>query len=298
MRKILDALRGLSSNVNKISYDTSINTAIANTISHDAAINSALMVETIYRQRLSDHKNEFARKYARKYFSQTDEDGITLEIINRIRSRKPEYGKHFIEFGVGDGFENNTLVLLSLGWKGSWFGGQDLAYKTEDSRSLRFHKSWISNNNILSLYQQALRDWSISEVDMISLDLDGNDYYFIESLLSHDAKPPLFICEYNAIFPYGANWIMDYDENHQWQGGHYFGASLCSFVNLFSQHGYFLCACNPHTGANAFFVRNEYKDLFPEIPEKPEDIYATPFYKLENRFANGLTPEFIRSIFE
>lgn len=282
--KILGALRALSSNISRIG--------------HDASANTALMVESIYRQRLSDHKNEFAKKYARKYFSQADEDGITLEILNRIRSKRPECGKHFIEFGVGDGCENNTLVLLSLGWKGSWFGGQDLAFNAEDSRSLRFRKSWIRNDNVIGLYHQALDDWSISDFDMLSLDLDGNDYYFIKSLLSHGARPLLFICEYNAIFPYGANWKMSYDDHHQWQGGHYFGASLCSFVSLFSDYGYFLCACNPHTGANAFFVRNEYRDLFPEIPERVEDIYATPFYRLENRFTNRVTADFIRSIFE
>ncbi|MFO0030983.1 MAG: hypothetical protein ACK54Z_01840 [Cyanobacteriota bacterium] len=282
--KILGALRDLSSNIGRIG--------------HDASANTALMVESIYRQRLSDHKNEFAKKYSRKYFSQADEDGITLEILDRIRSVRPKCGKRFVEFGVGDGCENNTLVLLSLGWTGSWFGGQDLAFNVDNSRSLRFHKSWIRSDSVISLYNQALNDWSTSEFDMISLDLDGNDYYFIESLLSHGARPPLFICEYNAIFPYGANWKMKFDDNHQWQGGNYFGASLCSFVGLFSGFDYFLCACNPQTGVNAFFVRNEYKDLFPEIPERAEDIYATPFNRLENRFANRVTADFIRSIFE
>ena len=185
-----------------------------------------------------------------------------MEILNRVRTRRPECGKHFVEFGVGDGCENNTLVLLSLGWTGSWFGGQDLAFNADDSRSLRFHKSWIKSDNVIGLYRQALSDWSISEFDIMSLDLDGNDYYLIASLLSHGARPALFLCEYNAIFPFGANWKMNYDDNHQWQGGHYFGASLCSFVGLFAKYGYFLCACNPHTGVNAFFVRNEYRDLF------------------------------------
>lgn len=289
--KIIAALKALYQSVYQIHKDSKINNALSE-------INNALLVEIIYRQRLSEHKNEFARRYARKYFSQTDEDGLTLEIVKRIRSKNTGYGKYFAEFGVGDGCENNTLVLLSLGWLGSWFGGQDLAFNAENSRSLRFHKSWITKDNIINLYHQALNDWSISELDIVSLDLDGNDYYFIDSLLSNDVRPPLFICEYNAIVPIGANWKISYDDNHQWQGDHYFGASISSFISLFSKHGYFLCACNPHTGANAFFIRNEYRDLFPEIPEKAEDIYATPFYRLDNKFTHRMAPQFIRSLFE
>jgi hypothetical protein len=280
--KILDALKSLSSSV------LSINNGIG--------VNNALLVESIYRQRLSEHKNLFAKKYAKKYFSQTDEDGLTLEIINRIRNAHNGYGKFFAEFGVGDGCENNTLVLLSLGWKGSWFGGQQLAFDTEGSKSLRFQKSWITRDNIASLYQQALKEWSIDEIDVVSLDLDGNDFYFIQNLLSNNHKPPLFICEYNAIFPVDANWQITYDDNHQWQGDHYFGASLGSLVQLFSTHDYFLCACNPHTGANAFFVRNEYRHLFPDIPNRIEDIYVQPFYLLDNKFTHRISPHFIRSL--
>jgi hypothetical protein len=33
-----------------------------------------------------------------------------------------------LEFGVGDGTENNTLVLLSIGWRGAWVGGENLAF--------------------------------------------------------------------------------------------------------------------------------------------------------------------------
>ncbi len=265
----------------------------------DAALTAnALLSEEVYRRRLSEHKNEFARKHARRYFSQTDEDGITLEIVNRIGSLKPDFGNHFVEFGVGDGCENNTLVLLSLGWSGSWFGGQDLAFNAEDSKSLRFTKAWIVNDNIIQLYCQALQDWSIHQVDMISLDLDGNDFYFIERLLAFGARPPLFICEFNGILPVGSNWRINYDDSHQWNRDHYFGASLCCFADLFNSFGYFLCACNPHTAANAFFVQNEYRDLFPEIPEKIDDIYAPPFYRLDNRFTHRRSPRFIRSLFE
>jgi hypothetical protein len=30
----------------------------------------------------------------------------------------------FAEFGVGNGLENNTLILLASGWRGFWIDGQ------------------------------------------------------------------------------------------------------------------------------------------------------------------------------
>ena len=43
-----------------------------------------------------------------KIYSQSDEDGIIREIFNRIGTTN----KIFIEFGIGNGLENNSLALL------------------------------------------------------------------------------------------------------------------------------------------------------------------------------------------
>ena len=47
-------------------------------------------------------------------FLAIDEDGITIEIFKRLKNLN---SGSFLELGVGDGTENNTLILLSLGWK-------------------------------------------------------------------------------------------------------------------------------------------------------------------------------------
>lgn len=57
-------------------------------------------------------------------FSQFDEDSITLEILNRIGLHKG----FFVEFGVGNGLENNSIVLLASDWEGAWFGGQEISF--------------------------------------------------------------------------------------------------------------------------------------------------------------------------
>jgi hypothetical protein len=80
-------------------------------------------------------------RFGAKYSSQADEDGITLEILKRIVIK----GGTFAELGVGDGLENNTLVLLASGWHGFWIGGQDLCFNHKlNPRRFAFIKAWVS----------------------------------------------------------------------------------------------------------------------------------------------------------
>ena len=51
-----------------------------------------------------------------RVYSQADEDGILHEIFRRIGEGK----RTFLELGVGNGLENNTLFLLVQGWSGIW----------------------------------------------------------------------------------------------------------------------------------------------------------------------------------
>ena len=263
----------------------------------NGGLQESLLRESLYQKRLDSHPNQFAKNYAKKFFSQDDEDGITLEIIQRIKSERPSFGGFFAEFGVGDGCENNTLVLLSMGWKGCWFGGQDLAFDVSSSQSLRFRKVWLNSENIAQVCRDGMSQFSVNSFDVVSLDLDGNDYYLVEQILRFVCKPSIFVCEYNGVFPLEVSWKMPYNPSHSWAGDHYFGCSLRAYVDLFGDHGYFLCACNPGTGVNAFFVSNEYRHLFPDVPSDLSEIYATPFYVVRSGLNHKYTPRFIRSIF-
>ena len=200
-------------------------------------------------------------------FSQSDEDGITLEILKRINLEKGV----FTEFGVGDGLENNSIILLMQGWKGAWFGGENIVLDTSKSLKLKFQKVWITRNNIFELYSS-----NFAESDVVSLDLDGNDYYLIEELLKKGAKPKLFIVEYNAKFPPHIFFKIKYRENHKFADNDYYGASLRAFNELFESFGYRLVCCNS-VGVNAFFVLKEYSKYFNDIPTDLNDLYCEPF---------------------
>lgn len=235
-------------------------------VPHLQAVRSAV-ARVDYQLCLDRAQNPFVR-YGHKCFSQGDEDGLTLEILRRL---KCNHGA-FIEFGIGNGLENNTLVLLACGWEGTWVGNENLAFALPADSPLTYRKQWITLDNIL--------DHLPATLDLISLDVDGNDLHFAKRLLDAGITPSLIIIEYNAKFPPPVRWSMPYDSHHIWRGDDYFGASLCAFDDLMASHGYFLVCCNAMSGCNAFFVQQRHRALFPEVPAAIEQIYVPPRYDL------------------
>jgi hypothetical protein len=206
-----------------------------------------------------------------KYFSQNDEDGILMEILRRIKLTDPG---QFLEIGVGDGLENNTLILIATGWSGAWIGGERLAFKAAETR-LSFVQEWVTTENVATLARRALSriEASLEAVSVASVDIDGNDYHIADELLSSGLHPDVFIVEYNAKFPPGVEFVMHYKPEYVWHGGDYFGASLLSWARLFERFGYFLAACNL-SGVNAFFVHKRHRNVFDDVPEAIDDLFV------------------------
>lgn len=230
-------------------------------------------------------------RFGRKHFSQNDEDGLIEEILRRIRGQGPGT---FLELGVGDGAENNTLNLLASGWHGAWLGGEALRF-AETGPRLTFRRCWIDRDNVAALARDALRAQGIESPDVLSIDLDGNDFHFCQALLASGLRPALWVLEYNARFGAGSEWVMPYDPQHRWDGSDYFGASLAAFQNLMHGAGYRLVACNV-TGANAFFVRQELTGAFQELPSDWRRLYMPPGYVQYPWLGHRPSPRTIESI--
>ena len=220
----------------------------------------------------------------RRYWSQADEDGILEHILDRIGSNVHGF---FLEYGVGDGRECNTLALLSRGWSGGWISGQELIFRPHPAGRLIFQQAWITIDNILSLTNFALERMEAASrgIDVISVDLDGNDYHFTKVLLEAGIRPKVWISEYNARFPVGSRWVMPYRHHHEWAGDDYFGASISSFADLLEEHGYFPAACSAQ-GSNVFFVENALRNSFKDIPTELADLYQPPMYSLAPNWAH------------
>ena len=251
-----------------------------------------LILDFQTKQIQQSHPNPLNRLGA-KCFSQTDEDGITLEILKRLDVKKGCYA----EFGVGNGLENNTLILAAMGWRGFWVGGENLAFKHASSKNFTYIKTWITKENIAECARSGMQAINADNLDVVSLDLDGNDIHFVGELLDKGVLPKLFIVEYNGQFIPPAKFQIAYDPAHRWVGDNYFGAALTNFVELFERHAYRLVCCNAHTGANAFFVHNDFAHLFSDVPTDIRQIYTAPRYHLYSSYGHRQCAKTIERIF-
>jgi len=218
--------------------------------------------------------------FGKKVYSQTDEDGIIEAIFNLIPNDRT-----FLEIGIQTGVECNTHYLLLKGWRGTWVEGSDKFCKIIEKNlggvSFKNHlnvvNAFVDCDNIVKIFQDAHNYFNVKELDFFSLDIDGNDFYILETLFKNEIYPKVLCVEYNAKFAPPLDINIKYNKNHIWDYSDYLGCSLQCYTNLFIKHNYTLISCNL-PGINAFFVRNEYSSLFAKY--SIDDIYQPYRYYL------------------
>ena len=194
-------------------------------------------------------------RYGYKGYSQGDEDGLIDEIFRRIGTTN----RYFVEFGVGDGLQNNTAALLLGGWRGSWLEGSDSDVARIQQRfrqqlasdALRVRHTFITAENIETLFDELDVP---AEPDLVSIDIDGNDYWVWQAIRRW--RPRVVVIEYNAIFGRSARCVVPYRPDRVWDGSSHYGASLGALEALGQEKGYALVGCC-FQGTNAFFVRDD-----------------------------------------
>jgi hypothetical protein len=217
----------------------------------------------------------------KKFFSQSDEDGIIAEIFRRIGTTN----RIFVEFGAEAGGENNTRRLLESGWTGLWiegveeYGGQIRANFKEilESGRLKFIQSYVTRGNINRLIAGA---GITGEIDFLSIDIDSIDYYVFEAI---DVIQPRLVClEHN----YGVHsrppndWVMPYNEDYRWDwrtGADDFGASIVALTRLARAKGYELVGTGLYS-CNGFYVRRDCLGGKFSGPFEPERFYRPMNY--------------------
>jgi hypothetical protein len=212
-------------------------------------------------------------------YSQFGEDGIIETIFNTIGTKS----KRCIEFGAWDGYylSNAANLFVNHGWEAILIE----CSRTKFAELLNNVKKYkctciceavgIGSQSLESILQR--NSVSVSNIDLLSIDIDGNDYYIFESL--EKMQPRVIICEYNPTFPAHLDIYAKYDENGREYG---FGCSVGALVRIAKQKGYSLVAL---TECNAFFVRND------EIA--PFHAFETSVDKLQiNRYISYLITDF------
>jgi hypothetical protein len=191
-----------------------------------------------------------------KVFSEWGEDGIIQYLINNVEIKN----KTFIEFGVSDYKESITRFLLMNDlWKGLVIdsSAECISSIQKDEIYWRYNlkaiNNFITSENINNIF---LKEGFTGEIGLLSVDIDGNDYWVLEKIDVID--PVIIVCEYNSLFGKEFPVSIKYDPNFIRSKAHYsnlyFGASLPALVKLAEKKGYDFVGSNS-AGSNAFFVK-------------------------------------------
>ncbi len=222
---------------------------------------------------------------------------MILELLDRVGSTS----RYFVEIGGGDGAQANCLLLADVyGWHGLLIEAEprrhaDLEQKYRRNPHVKTAHSRVTAGNVDAMLRQA---GVPPDVDVLSVDIDGNDYWVWRSITS--TKPKIVIIEYNGNLDPESKLVIPMDDNHSWDETDYFGASLGAYRALASEKGYRL-AHTDRTGTNAFFVREEHASVLPSGSPAirranyfcqglglPRDPHDRPFVDLEtNRLVTG-----------
>ena len=210
--------------------------------------------------------------FERRVFSQNGEDGIIYELFRRIGTTN----RYFVEFGVEDGLECNSAQLARCAnWNGLFIEGNRASFNRLQRNyaglsNLRFAHHFVTRENIVQIFRA---HGVPQEPDLLSIDIDGNDYWVWQSL--EEFRPRVVVIEYNAMYPPPARWIMSYNPGHAWDGTSYHGASLTSLTELAHAKQYSLVGTDSH-GVNAFFVQNTLLVQLGLPSLSPEAAYHPP----------------------
>jgi hypothetical protein len=115
-----------------------------------------------------------------------------------------------------------------------------------------------------------------TEPDVLSIDVDGNDYSIWQALTTY--SPRIVVIEYNARWPLLERWVQPYDPERVWQGTDNYGASLGALRSLGEEKGYHFVHTEL-TGNNAFFIRADLEAVLP----RPEVVPL----RAPNHFLSG-----------
>ncbi|MEA2300052.1 MAG: hypothetical protein QOE44_587 [Solirubrobacteraceae bacterium] len=204
-------------------------------------------------------------------FSQNGEDGVLVELLRRAG----DGGRFFVEFGAGDGTENNSVFLADvLGWSGFFVEGDPaqaarLAAKYRGTR-VRTATALITPETVDDVFDAA---GVPPEPDVLSIDVDGDDYWIWRGLHRH--RPRILVIEYNAALGTDRALVQPDDRDDSFDQTSYGGASIAALRALGVEKGYRLVHTEL-TGNNAFFVRTDQPGTYPDpeaVPLRPPNYY-------------------------
>ncbi|HTA29858.1 MAG TPA: hypothetical protein VK731_05205 [Candidatus Cybelea sp.] len=202
--------------------------------------------------------------YSSNVYSQTGEDGILEKVLETL----PQTDKWCVEFGAWDGqhLSNTCNLIERRDYSAVLIEGSERRFLDLTRRHGKNGRV-IAMNAFVGFTQSDGLDALLSktpiprEFDLLSIDIDGNDYHVWGAF---GAYAPKVVCiEYNPTIPTELEFIQPADPAVSQ------GSSLLALVKLGKQKGYELVAA---TSLNAIFVRSQYFGIFGISNNEPRAL--------------------------
>lgn len=229
------------------------------------------------RKNLRNRKSCWLAAHAANVTSQYGEDGIIAKLFELIG----EQSRWCVELGAWDGklYSNTYDLIANRGWSGVLIEGSADKFP-ELQRTHAGNPRAVCVNAIVqpssgtgSLEAQLATTEIPRGFDLLSIDIDGNDYYLWESMTSY--TPRLVVIEFNPMIPNDILFIQDRDIAINQ------GCSLRALIELGKTKGYELAAV---TTTNAMFVT---KGEFSKLGIADNDIDAMFFSVCDGKYFDG-----------
>ena len=237
--------------------------------------------------------NNALSAFSRNVTSQFGEDGILEEILKRIGVKT----RYCVEFGAWDGkhLSNTWNLWHEKGWSALLIEGEAERVDALKKSLAQFPKvqsycAFVGLEGANKLDEILKRNNAPQEFDVLSIDVDGDDYHIFKSI--EEFRPRVVLVEYNPTIPSHLELVA--------APGNYFGASALSILKLAKTKGYSLAAC---TTTNLILVHDHdfVKLGFPE-PQLSEILpteaitYVVTSYSGDAYLTQGLGYKHLRKL--
>jgi hypothetical protein len=241
--------------------------------------------KNLYQNRSYDHAHGFG------------EDGVILKIFETIGIS----GFPFcVEFGEDDilgtttrsyriKFNSRSLYFnkeISLKKKiKNIFSVIKLCYMEKTLKYLNFFINFpviifASEINIVNILKKK------PLIDLLSIDIDSNDFFLVKKILKANISPKVFIVEYNPNFPnnkyYAVSAKISEKTNFQYKNSKIYGANLNAYKKLFKLYNYKLVYITGYL--NLIFIDNSITNNF-KVPKIKKFNSITKIKNFNKKFS-------------